>query len=252
MTIANRVERMRAALGARGWGRWPLMCKDRNAAAGRPPKFVNADKRVTVICNPRTGTGSLIKLVKRRDRWLRESDYRDFPVAMCRMIMVRHPVDRLVSVFFDACVDVGAEFVTGNRRRRRFGDLDPLSRRFDVFLDDVTEALAVPERCGDLRLLPQSEVMMRGGGTYDLIGRLETFDSDIRRLERAAEIRLLPDDPWDCVHINQSGARAARLNITQRQRERIRALYAVDFARLGYREACGAVSSGVRSGQLAA
>lgn len=224
----------------------PLRCSlDQRSARFPPPttwhatssgsvgSVVSIDGRIEVICNGRSGTGSLVRLVQRRDR-LHRQDPQDQGEARwppLRVVLVRHPIDRMVSAFFDMCIDPMQSLwspLAGSPR----SDTDDISDRFDAFIDAAAERLSRPLSDCDARLRPQ--VATIEGVQLDHIGRQERFEDAVRTIEQMASIRLLPEDPWCHVQLNRSGARASGFRPTAPQRRKVRCLYESDFIAWGY------------------
>jgi Sulfotransferase family len=198
------------------------------------PAIGSADGRIEVLLNRRAGTGSLICLLQRRDRLIHAYDGvgRHSGWRPTRVAMVRHPLDRMVSAFFDMWIDQ----TNHSARAWMPVDVDDVSYRFDAFIDDAAIALSgAPARC-DARLRPQ--VALLGGVFADHVGRLEQFEESVRVIEQMASIRLLSEDLWEHVHVNRSGAQRSSFRPTVEQLRKIRCLYERDFSAWGYDDAC--------------
>ncbi|MBU6378535.1 MAG: sulfotransferase family 2 domain-containing protein [Gammaproteobacteria bacterium] len=204
-------------------------------ATGAATSITSADGRIELGINRRAGTGSLHRLIARRDSVSRATWVNITPAHRrpLRVALVRHPVDRLVSAFFDMWLDPVTQraapipFSVAPSVRER-------ARLFDAFIDATACALSGPPQLCDGRLMPQVTAI---GMRRDFVGRVERFEHEVRTIEELASVRLLPEEPWEHVHINRSGAKRSGFVPSALQRRKVRALYEMDFDAFGYGEA---------------
>lgn len=148
---------------------------------------------------------------------------------------VRNPEARLRSCFFNVLVDQSNRATRHHMpplASRGFDDGRSLQWNFDVFLDYVAESLEVNPTYCDRHWRAQHINIAHGHLAYDLIGRLENYAADIRRLfEIAGREGFLTDEILK-ARFNRSSK--SELEINAQARRRIELLYARDYELFGY------------------
>lgn len=148
---------------------------------------------------------------------------------------VRHPLDRAISAFRNFFLD------NSNIARRKhmrhieshgFSPYNSASRNFDVFLDYIEHTLKVdPIRC-DTHWRLQVDNIAYFDISFDLIGRVETFNQDIRRVfDAVGSLSFLTPELLARRH-NQSSHHD--FSATKAQRMRVASIFARDYETFGY------------------
>lgn len=149
---------------------------------------------------------------------------------------VRHPTERFMSAFRDFWLLRRNSWRYRHARpMRRFGydPAQPPERNLDVFIDYVARSLAVSPLYADRHWRKQVHNLAYGRIDYDLIGRTERLESDMRKVLESAGIPA-----GDLLSIltrrDNNTDSAPPLDPTPAQRRKIEALYADDFETFGY------------------
>ncbi len=142
--------------------------------------------------------------------------------ALYGFSVVRHPVKRFVSAYFNKMYR--AEYrVEINKLLGRVPDDGWVT--FDEFLTAIE--MQDPQTM-DQHWRPQHLVLMMDVMSYDFIGKLENISADMDRIREEAGLPNVP-----LLHRNKI-SRGAGYEITAQQRQRIETLYAKDFEVFGY------------------
>ena len=148
---------------------------------------------------------------------------------------VRNPEKRAVSAYMNFFHDrENLARRNHDAALRKFG-YDPageMERNFDAFLDYVDHSLKTDRMRTTTHWRPQVDNIGGSHFTFDLIGQVENFERDIRRIFAAAGVSQALDERvlWQRFNRSSSGA----LVPTPAQRARIRDIYAEDYAAFGY------------------
>lgn len=161
------------------------------------------------------------------------------PVLVARdaflFTFVRDPATRAISAFRNFFLDL-----QNNARLNHLGPMqahgfDPAAtpeRNFDVFLDYVAHTLAIdPVRCSTHWRLQVDNVAYRDL-SFDMIGRVETYDADIARIFAAVGRPDFP--PPNLMSQRHNASRPSDFSATPAQRARIATIYAADYQAFGY------------------
>lgn len=145
---------------------------------------------------------------------------------------VRNPVSRLVSAYMDFVVlkrNPEAAQHTETFAQRGLYQVDDKVDGLDRFLDLIADEFAVDPMLSDRHWRPQ--FLNLGGGLLDfqLIGKMERFTEDLRRLHVASGVSL---ERFPVTIANRSGSEA--IVATPEQRRKIRDLYEKDYEAYGY------------------
>lgn len=148
---------------------------------------------------------------------------------------VRDPVTRATSAFRNFFLDqdnIARHKHLGPMKAHGFDPANTPERNFDVFLDYVTNTLAVdPLRC-DTHWRLQVDNVAFADLKFDLIGRVETFNADIARVFAAVGRPDFP--PADLLAQRHNPSRPSDFTATPAQRARIAQIYAADYQAFGY------------------
>ena len=145
-----------------------------------------------------------------------------------RFSFVRDPLRRLESAYWDKFVH------SGNRRWRdqlvpRPADQAPAELSFEQFLDAIEQQDPVGEM--DPHWRPQHVNLMHPLVTYDRLGRIESFDADLRLIREEAG---LPDVPYDVRNPSKNTSGGSVFDGRPDLVARVQALFAQDFELYGY------------------
>ena len=147
----------------------------------------------------------------------------------------RHPETRLLSAFFDFFVDFKNRDVAKHLpaiTARGFVKNGDFNNNLDVFLDYVAESHAdsIYECNGHWQL--QHVAIGHGLLKYDVLGKMENYDDDLRRAFEMAGHAAELENTKTARKFNVSSRRDLSLSAATKQR--IRKIYAQDFERFGY------------------
>ena len=148
---------------------------------------------------------------------------------------VRHPVDRAVSAFRNFFVDkanIARHKHVPHMEAHGYTAENSNTRNFDVFLDYVEHTLLIdPVRC-DTHWRLQVDNIAFPDVSYDLIGRVETFDADIVRVfQSVGRSDFLTPELLTPRH-NRSTQGSFHANAAQKKR--IASIFARDYEAFGY------------------
>ena len=147
---------------------------------------------------------------------------------------VRDPATRAASAFRNFFLDqdnIARHMHMNPMKAHGFDPAQPASRNFDVFLDYVTNTLAIdPLRC-DTHWRLQVDNIAFADLRFDLIGRVESYDFDIKRIFSAIGRPDFPPDTLLAQRHNPS--RPSDFALGPAQRARIEQIYAADYAAFG-------------------
>jgi hypothetical protein len=153
--------------------------------------------------------------------------------AVLKFSVVREPVGRAVSAFLYYFVEGKGRLMARHRPHLRAFGHDPMAppeRAFDVFLDYVEAGLAEDAKRMDVHFRPQALNLRPDLIDYGVLGRVESLDADLARLEERLGVpagRRLGRAP-------RANAAKASFAPSPAQRARARDLYAMDFEAFGY------------------
>ena len=155
-----------------------------------------------------------------------------------RFTIVRHPLDRVRSAFFNFFIDqknISREQHMGNMAALGLDLEDPLDRNFDRFLDYIEMSFEQSRLYTDRHWRPQVDNIAYGEIDYDFIGKLEFLERDIRQVfERAGAVDVV-DRFLTGANFNRSSNRGGdEFEPSPRQLRRIQDFYAEDFDAFGY------------------
>jgi hypothetical protein len=154
-----------------------------------------------------------------------------------RFGFVREPVKRAVSTFNNFFVEEQNEYTRRHWLGRRQAGVklgDASSANFDRFLD-LSESIVrrSPDLC-DLHVRTQKRNLLPDFLRFDLIGRMENYDSDLGAvLERIGLSEFLREGDLE-IRENRSMSTARFREPNARQTARIARLYAEDYEAFGY------------------
>ena len=180
--------------------------------------------------------------VHRADRGIYPARYRWAvirPVLMAHQAFlftfVRDPVARAVSAFRNFFLDqdnIARHKHMGPMQAHGFDPAGSPERNFDVFLDYVAHTLAVDRiRCDTHWRLQVDNIAFRDL-TFDLIGRVESYNADIARVFAAVG---RPDFPPPALLAQRHNpSRPTTFTASPAQRARIAQIYAEDYEAFGY------------------
>lgn len=140
---------------------------------------------------------------------------------------VRDPLRRFQSAYLDKLV---------NSKRWRTQIQQALGQEPDeerpVSLDDFVAGIEAQDPVGEMdpHWRPQHINVMTSLITYDHIGRVETFDTDLETIRRAAGLPHVPIEVRNVAKQRSDSILADRPDLE----ERVRAIYAKDFEIFGY------------------
>lgn len=148
---------------------------------------------------------------------------------------VRDPVARAVSAFRNFFLDqdnIARHKHLGPMRAHGFDPAAAAERNFDVFLDYVAHTLAIdPLRC-DTHWRLQVDNIAFNDLTFDMIGRVETYNADIGRAFAAIGRPDFP--PTTLLTQRHNPSRPSDFAATPPQRARIAEIYAADYEAFHY------------------
>ncbi len=149
--------------------------------------------------------------------------------AAYRFSFVRNPLSRFESVYWDKMVDKRGHW-RPNISAAMGLDLEPDAVvSFEQFLTAVEQQ--DPVSCMDAHWRPQHVNLMHPLVSYDRIGRLESFETDLERIRAEAG---LPRVPWGVRnasrHASGGGVYDGRPDLVRR----VEQIYAKDFELYGY------------------
>lgn len=147
-----------------------------------------------------------------------------------RFAFVRSPYDRLLSAYLDI-------ILRGRPMKRNILNLlgmDPKDRSADISFDRFIGAVCdAPDSNLDPHWMPQMRTTFAHWVTHSFVGRLETFDSDLRDLFTHLD---LPADRFLQVRAaHKTGAKSSDSTLwTPALKAKAAARYSADFAHFGY------------------
>lgn len=148
---------------------------------------------------------------------------------------VRDPVARAVSAFRNFFLDqdnIARHKHMGPMIAHGYASTNSAERNFDVFLDYVAHTLSVdPIRC-DTHWRLQVDNIAFGTLNFDLIGRVESYQADIKRVFAAVERSDFPPETLLAQRHNPS--RPSDFRATPAQRKRIEEIFVRDYEAFGY------------------
>lgn len=148
---------------------------------------------------------------------------------------VRDPVTRATSAFRNFFLDQDNSARHKHLAPMKAHGFDPAqtaARNFDVFLDYVSHTLAIdPIRCDTHWRLQVDNIAFRDL-TFDMIGRVESYNTDIARVFAAAGRPDFP--PAELLAQRHNPSRPSDFVANPAQRARIAEIYAADYEALGY------------------
>lgn len=148
---------------------------------------------------------------------------------------VRDPVARAVSAFRNFFLDqdnIARHKHLGPMQAHGFSAENSPERNFDVFLDYVAHTLAVdPVRC-DTHWRLQVDNIALADLSFDLIGRVESFEADIARVFVAIGRPDFP--PESLLKQRHNRSRPSDFAATPAQKARIATIFARDYEAFGY------------------
>jgi hypothetical protein len=212
------------------------------------------DRKMLFIKTPKAGSTSTIQHILRRhhgsfvantkglktpvlrgkDHWRAYLTVHDDP-ACFKFSIVRDPEARLLSCYANLFVDATNRVSRKHLRlitRRGYRQGGDLSRNFDVFLDYVAEAHAQSLFYCDGHWRPQHICIGHGLIRHDFIGRMESYEADLRHAFAAAGY----PDPLAGQETRRAFNKSSRrsFELTRAQKTRIRQLFEQDFQLFGY------------------
>jgi Sulfotransferase family len=155
-----------------------------------------------------------------------------------RFAFVRDPVRRVESAFLNKVAGHPSHGGRGGDRRMRALQ-QALGRRRGstkgITLDEFVAALEILAAEDVLKMdahwRPQHLNLMHGLVTYDLVGRLESFDADLERVRAATGMPKVPVEVWrNASAASSHGQFEGRPDLLQK----VRHIYARDFEIFGY------------------
>lgn len=159
-----------------------------------------------------------------------------FDGATVKASMVRHPEDRFLSAFRNFFVD-GANKSIGLHLRhiKKFGfdSSQSISNNLDAFLSYVELSFSQDPLLTDKHFRLQVHNLAFGWIDYDMIGRVEHLSSDLAVLFGRLGAENFIESKARLQHFNASSP--VKIELNNRQRLRIEALYAEDYAAFDYR-----------------
>jgi Sulfotransferase family len=147
-----------------------------------------------------------------------------------RFAFVRHPIPRVESAYLDKIADQEKLRFRAEVRAvlgRPSGPDAPMP--FEEFIDAL-EAQPAIEMNPHWR--PQHLNLMHPLVHYDMVGRLENFDSDLKRVQ---ELASLPQVPLDLRNATNASRRVSLFDGKPDLRRRVARVYADDLELYGYR-----------------
>ena len=146
-----------------------------------------------------------------------------------RFAFVRHAVRRVESAYLDKIADP-EKLRFRAQVRQALGQ--PPGPDAPVTLEEFVTALESQSPVEmNAHWRPQHLNLMHPVVDYDVIGRLESFDSDLVRIR---EMAGLPDTPLSVRNVGPAGPRASLFDGRPDLLRRVRQFYAADFEIYGY------------------
>jgi hypothetical protein len=156
-----------------------------------------------------------------------------------RFTFVRNPLDRVISAF---CMFFTRPCHSEKERDRErgmralgFDQSHSSSRNFDIFLEYLDHCFATdPAHCNP-HWRQQIHNLAHGSIDYHVVGRVEALPEAIRELELRLDHRFCEVDGWSAPQFNRSPSiERAVFCVSDRQRRKVRDLYAADFEAFSY------------------
>ena len=152
-----------------------------------------------------------------------------------KFTFVRNPQSRAISAFTNFFVDKTNRAAPNHLKLIGgfgFSDENDVSRNFDVYLDYLQACFEENAMRTDRHFRLQKINIGLGVIDYDLIGRLENFEHDLRKVFEMAGASEYMDKHADFRRDNRSSKN--KLQLTKLQQSKIEALYAPDYEAFNY------------------
>ena len=203
------------------------------------PKAASSSVRALLLAGLRrrfSGESGRRLLVSGPEQW-QETLRRAGDPKVVRFSFALHPVTRALAAFNDLFITGLHPYAWRHRRHLRRSGLRPgeaSEANFSRFLDYVEEVLAESREFCDPHLREQWRNLLLDHVDYTELGRVESFDADMRRIAGRIGLGHWLTDDLLTVERNRSGGAGPFESPSDNQVERIGRIYVEDIRRLGY------------------